>query len=290
MAFDTKAFSVAPTEDRLARFVTLRDNLLQAREASARKLHSLLGQMESMAPLLPLGHLHKREFQRQLSRRWNQSQDSWDTNIFLPDWLHAALSQWLNPIWLRSGVPISLPQPEVELYTDASTEGWGAHVADLTASGTWSAEEKKLHINSLELEAVVLAVHTFASFLAGKIVLLCTDNTTVACYVSKQGGTRVPHLSKRAESLLLFCQQLKISLRARHVPGKINIIADFLSRPHCILQTEWTLARKVLSPVWEIWHKPLVDLFATKFNYRLDLYVSPVPDPDAWAVDALSFA
>ena len=289
MTFDTASYTVSPTEDRLARFLSLRDNLLQSRSASARRLHSLLGQMESMAALLPLGHLHKREFQRQLSCRWNQARDSWDTQIPLQDWLADALTQWMDPAWLRSGIRISQAQPDVELYTDASSQGWGAHVADLTASGTWSPEERKLHINALEMEAVVLAIQAFVSFLAGKVVLLCTDNTTVASYISKQGGTHVHYLSKKAESLLLFCHHQQISLQARHVPGKLNIIADFLSRPHCILHTEWTLARKVLLPIWETWHKPMVDLFATKFNHRLDLYVSPLPDPEAWAVDALSF-
>jgi len=32
----------------------------------------------------------------------------------------------------------------------------------------------------------------------------------------------------------------------------------------------------------------MVDLFATRFNHRLPLFVSPVPDPLALAVDALS--
>ncbi|KAL8585912.1 hypothetical protein ACOMHN_061073 [Nucella lapillus] len=36
------------------------------------------------------------------------------------------------------------------------------------------------------------------------------------------------------------------------------------------------------------WFKPQVDLFATRFNHRLPLYVSPVLDPTAWAIDALS--
>ena len=33
----------------------------------------------------------------------------------------------------------------------------------------------------------------------------------------------------------------------------------------------------------------MIDLFVSRFNHRLPLYVSPVPDPQAWAVDALSF-
>ena len=36
------------------------------------------------------------------------------------------------------------------------------------------------------------------------------------------------------------------------------------------------------------WHRPSVDLFATRFNHKLPWFVSPVPDQSAWGVDALS--
>ena len=37
-----------------------------------------------------------------------------------------------------------------------------------------------------------------------------------------------------------------------------------------------------------LWHRAQIDLFATRFNYELPLFVSPAPDPLATAVDALS--
>lgn len=290
MRFDTIGWRVCPTEERLARLSTLLASLLRSSSATARRLHSLLGQMESLAPILPLGHLHKRSLQRELSSRWNQATQDWEEFVPTSPWLEDAVSQWLDQTWLREGVPISLPQFELELFTDASQVGWGAHVEDLTAAGTWSESERAWHINRLELEAVYKAILAFSDFLRGKVVLLATDNTTVACYLNKQGGTRAPILSRRAEALLLLTRDLNITLRARHVPGKINILADLLSRPHCVLQTEWTIAAFVLSPIWDRWHKPLIDLFATRFNNRLDLYVSPVPDPRAYAVDALTLS
>ena len=36
------------------------------------------------------------------------------------------------------------------------------------------------------------------------------------------------------------------------------------------------------------WFTPHVDLFATRLNHKLPLYVSPVPDPNAWDKDALN--
>ena len=65
MLFTTQAFSVWPTLERLQR---LQDSLLRLRgvkTASARQLVAVVGQMESLAPLLPLGYLHVRPLQRQ---------------------------------------------------------------------------------------------------------------------------------------------------------------------------------------------------------------------------------
>ena len=97
-------------------------------------------------------------------------------------------------------------------------------------------------------------------------------------------------LSLRAEDLLRWCHAKGILLSARHIAGKANVLADALSRSRGVVQTEWTLNRDVLQAVWDAWDlKPMVDLFATKFSKRLPVYVSPVPDPEAWGVDALSF-
>ena len=39
-----------------------------------------------------------------------------------------------------------------------------------------------------------------------------------------------------------------------------------------------------------IWHRPMVDMFATKMNNKLPLYVSPVSDPNAMVVDTLNIS
>ena len=67
----------------------------------------------------------------------------------------------------------------LQVFTDASSEGWGAHLGDFTASGSWSVAESRLHINFLELKAVLLALIRFQHVLQGQIVLVATDNTTV---------------------------------------------------------------------------------------------------------------
>ena len=288
MDFDSMAMLVRPSLRRIERLHETLANLRSRRSASARLLMGLLGTMESLAPLIPLGRLHKRPLQRALSQRWSPAALSWDHVIQLGPWFLEVTEQWLNLVWLRTGVPIVFPAHQLELYTDASNHGWGAHVLEHSAAGVWPPAQRGAHINQLEMEAVHMALLSFLEVLSGQSVLLCTDNTTVACYLNKQGGARSTPLSTGAEAILLLCQERGITLRARHVPGKLNILADALSRPHMTLNTEWTLSRDVLLSVWEHWFRPQVDLFATAFSHRLPLYVSPVPDPRALAVDALS--
>lgn len=80
-----------------------------------------------------------------------------------------------------------------------SSTGWGAHVAHLSAAGVWSPTQAVWHNNLLE--GVFLALHEFAGFLSVKTVLLCMDNTMVACYLNKQGGLdRIPSLVGQKQS------------------------------------------------------------------------------------------
>ena len=81
-----------------------------------------------------------------------------------------------------------------------------------------------------------------------------------------------------------------VTLKARHIPGQLNMIADKLSRLGQTVQTEWSLHPEVFKAICSQGHQPKVDLFVTRFNHKLLQFVSPVPDPQAWAVDALSLS
>jgi hypothetical protein len=83
------------------------------------------------------------------------------------------------------GVSIKPFLPSVEIFTDASIMGWGAHVWERILSGIWTHVESSLHINCLEMLAVVKATIRTRELLSHKQVRLATDNTTVVSYVNK---------------------------------------------------------------------------------------------------------
>jgi hypothetical protein len=166
----------------------------------------------------------------------------------------------------------------------------GVHVneADLTTEGTWSQEASKMSINILKLKAVQLGVKQFRDHRKNQRVSLFSDNSTVVSCIRKQGGTHCPVLCKMTWELLRFCFHENIILVPRHISGKLNILADALSRSNRLVSTEWTLHMDVVQAVRYLWGSPTIDLFATKLNNHLPQYMSPLPDPKAFAVNALA--
>ena len=172
------------------------------------------------------------------------------------------------------------------MFTDASNAGWGAHLGQNSTGGVWSFTEKHLHINLLELKAVLLALRYFRSDCRNNQVLIASDNTSVVSYINKQGGTRSAELCALIWRILTWCHLNNVTLRARHVLGSLNVI-DSLSRRNQIHPTEWSLSPQIFKQISKLWESPQVDLFATSLNKKLPIYVSPIPDPQAWA-DALN--
>ena len=76
----------------------------------------------------------------------------------------------------------------IQLFTDASNEGWDAHLEQSSTQGLWSPQEKGLHINVLELKAAFLALRRFKDQCQDQTVLVAMDNSTVVAYINKQGG------------------------------------------------------------------------------------------------------
>ena len=81
-----------------------------------------------------------------------------------PSWtetISAHLEWWQNPTNVMKGADLHPRDHSIQLFTDASNEGWGAHLEQTSTKGLWSDRGKKLHINVLELKAVSLALQSF---------------------------------------------------------------------------------------------------------------------------------
>ena len=107
--------------------------------------------------------------------------------IPLPRSIHPHLQWWLEEDNVLKGQPLRPLQHALQLFTDASNEGWGAHLGDNIAKGMWSEPESQLHIILLKLKVVLLAVGSLSNSVWGQIILVAMDNTTVVSYINKEG-------------------------------------------------------------------------------------------------------
>ena len=242
--------------------------------------------LASMIQLVPKARRHIRPLQYFIQERWDLSMP--DSHLVTRNSkAREELPWWLHTPNLTSGVPFSDPDPELTVVTDASSFGWGGHLGDLTASGTWPAQWQSKHINWLELQAVWLTLKHFQSQVSGTAVEILSDNSTTVSYINKQGGTHSLSLCKLALDLWDWCDLHQITPTAVHLAGVDNVLADALSRGN-YCPTEWSLHRPTFMSLWQVWDRPFVDMFATARNSQLPVYYSLGVDHQASGTNALT--
>ena len=199
----------------------------------------------------------------------------------MPSDVHTPLQWWMSPYDLLQEVPLHPLLPQLQHFTNASAEGWGAHLTSHHTFGMWTPSQRSLHINNLELLAAHLALQHFLPVVINKVIIVMTDNTTVVGQIKNQGVTHSRSLYHQTVHLLEWADSRHITLVPRHIPGHLNVVADHLSRRQQIMNAKWKLSLQVLHHVWLIWGQPHVDQFATSETASLPTYVSPLPDPAA---------
>ena len=193
---------------------------------------------------------------------------------------------WGSQEFLLQGKSFS--PPHLSISSDASILGWGAFLHPYHVSGVWSPQESRLHIHSLELLAVSLALQSFEDLIFGQSILIRSDYSMVVSYVNHQGGTHSPSLCNLTFDLWDWCRERGIHLSASLVLGEDYLLADFLPRGK-FLPSECTLNHSVLQRICLAFPPPEIDLFASAMTFQLPKYCSRVQDPLAWAMDAMSF-
>ena len=133
---------------------------------------------------------------------------------------------------------------EITMLTDASLEGWGAHLNSATASSIWPLQWRLFAINCLELEVIRRALIAFQQQVENSHVLVMCDNRMGVSYmyINKQEDTRSKRLFSLAKQILLWCRDHGTRLLCRHIAGQLNVNADQLSRRSQIIATEWSLS------------------------------------------------
>jgi hypothetical protein len=280
---------MTPPLDRILK-IWERVKLLRQGPVTARVALSVIGLLGSAERQVPSGRLNFRALQVCLRAQFRMGVHSLDFLVSFhndPSVLQA-LDWWSLPENVFKGQSLGPFLQHRTLFTDASMTHWGAHSDAFQVSGAWSNQEKLLSINQLEMKAVTLALQH--SSWHDQRILVASDNTTVVAYLNNQGGTRSMMMLDLTWELFEVALSRRLLLRARHIPGRLNRLADLLSRSGQVVNTEWTLSPAIAKTLWSVWGRPSIDLMATHLNTQLPTFVSPFPHDLAFAVDAMSLS
>lgn len=279
---------VLPTPERVQKLQNALQILSRGQNTAKDFLH-LLGLMASCIELIPNARLFMRPIQLHLLAFWRPSSQDLGVQIPVTPMLKSHLVWWSQTANITKGRSTLPNITSVTITTDASKQGYGGYMGKKFCQGVWSPEQKKKHINWLEMEAVFLTLKHFKADLANNAVQIRCDNTTVVQYLNKQGGTRSPQLCYKTWDLWNLAVRFNMTLKAAHIAGKQNILADSLSR-HRIRPTEWSLNRTVVQTIFHRWGYPVIDLFASAVNKQTQVFCSWIPHPEALALDALTIS
>ena len=245
MTIDTGAGKVFPSLARVEKFLAVAERFCSMQSPPAQLWQVILGHLASLERLVPHGRLRMRSLQWHLKTKWSPESDPPSLPVALPEEARRDLSWWMVNDHLLTGVRFGAPAPDLHLYSDASSSGWGAHLLDQNVSGVWSDQEKLLHLNLLEMKALFLGLQAFQEDVAGHHVTAMCDNSTVVAYVNKQGGTVSRSQCLLTSRLLRWRESFDVHLDARYLPGESNVLADVLSRRGQVVGTEWSLHPQV---------------------------------------------
>ena len=88
---------------------------------------------------------------------------------------------------------------------------------------------RNLGICQLEMKNILVAIHIFVSFWHRKTILIRCDNAAVVCDLTTRKA-RDPFLAAAARNIWIELAREDIQAVYKHIPGKVNQLADLLSR------------------------------------------------------------
>lgn len=284
---DTKHFHVSLPQEKIKRIKSEIIKLSTLKRCKIRTFASFVGLLVSACPAVEYGWLYTKSFER--CKYLNlKNTNNFEAFMNIPTSLKCDLEWWDRTID-HPICKIKVDQYALEIFSDASTTGWGIACGDQRASGLWSEDEADRHINFLEILAAFIGLRIFAKYLSNSQVLLRIDNTTAISYVNRMGGIQYPHLTDITKQLWQWCESRNLFVFASYISSSDNFEADRESR-RTHPDIEWKLADYAYLQIVLKFGSPQIDLFASRTNNKCPKYVSWHKDPDAYAVNAFTIS
>lgn len=226
---DTVLMQVRLPDDKLQRLFDLVSSFSRKRSARLKLCQSLLGHLSFACRVISPG----RPF---LRRMFNLLKGWSNPNHFIriPQHVRNDCGVWKLFLAEFNGVSIlAPPRPldslQVQLFSDASGWGCAAIFGPQWFQLAWPLSWRSKHINVREFVPIYLALDAWGNLLRHSDLTFRCDNRAVVDVINS-GTTRDPDMLIILRALTLLALRLDIHLCSLHFPGKLNTVADSLSR------------------------------------------------------------
>ena len=227
--FDTVKCTLEVPQAKLKEIRVLLHKWLDKKSASKQEVQSLVGSLNFLAACIRPGRIF-------MSRLLNTLRSMSDSG------LHSLDEAFLRDVkWWQFVAPgyngVSLmplnewSKPDVTASCDACLRGCGGWSDGLFFHRAFPQFilQQELHINALELLTVMLTLKLWGSRWRGVRFKVFCDNLA-SVHVINSGKTRDPFLQACVREICFLCAVFDCEIRAVHLAGEDNRLADFLSR------------------------------------------------------------
>lgn len=281
--------TVRLTDTKIVHISDMCKQLLYCTNPVIRFVCEVIGLLVSALPGVMYGKLYYRSLEFDRNQALTFSRGNYDKNMTLSSDSLSDLRWWIDS-GVHSSCPINHDDPTLFIETDASKKGWGGIIpaSGVKANGMWTTHESEMHINYLELKAILFTLQSLCNHMEKVHIRVMCDNTCAVSYLSQFGGCESFHCNSMARTIWFWAIKRDIWISAAFIPGKLNERADLLSRSFNP-DTEWKLCPTIFKEVCsKLQCQPNIDLFASRINYQIKPYVSYSGDPECYAVDAFT--
>ena len=153
--------------------------------------------------------------------------------ISLSSEFHKDVQWWISYLYTFNG-KVFIRQFSQAVHVDACNWAAGMFFAGDWQYSVWKydwPEASNLHINYKETLSVVLAARRWGSMWQNSSVCVHTDNSVTKAVINK-GRSRNPLVMEALRELFWISEQYNFNICAIHVPGKVNMLPDSISRLH----------------------------------------------------------
>ena len=283
---NTINMTVRLTKEKVVAIKDFISVIIKSDQIAIELLATLVGKLVATFPGVTYGKLYYRQLDIEKSEALRKSKGNYKGLVSLSAKARQDLVWWVDNLDTEY-VEVHKKVPSREIFSDASDTGWGGHMEAQNTGGKWLQSEIHLHINEKELLAVLFTLKSLGSEIQNETIKIVSDNTTCVNYINRQGG-RKQNCYDIVRGIWEWAMKKRIWLIAVHLPGKLNVRADMLSRK-LRGNKEWKIDPTVFQSIYQRFCPLNFDLFASRLNNQLERFASWLPDPDAELCDSMTF-